>query len=489
MNFMPKIGVVSVPSRFEGLRDVVGPQAINRVLIETPSDLAVVREVAVEVTASAQAKLLFLLGTTGAGKTTLATCSQVHLAGLVSEVVTPPPDYDLSLADLPAWLNSNVPKAAMERGIVIVNLDGREMPAVDANARQAAMVNLNAYLRRTKNLLVLWPVINRSFAEEMVQLLRAVGGQSAIAAKQIHEVVGLDRARYFDALNLILNATGTRLEDAAVSRSEAEGLVGSASTIGEYLQRVHDLVVSRYDLGSVGATLPRISIVVTSNGDSAEACRMLRRSNSFLADPERVLQFSRANVADDWRRYGAANPKHGISFIASLFEVRLINLTASVVVNACAFSELQELQNIVRLHYPSPVKQNAGNGMKTSALFRSLNNEDDVGPAGAAASGAVTTAYAALQEKSKDAAFHVAINRAIVVVLTEQLKFDLPKLAFEYQPIADKELRADCWFQRGDRPEVLELTHRKSSDLSSATISSYILGKIRDYARDYNLLG
>jgi hypothetical protein len=212
---MAQLGVIKVPTRYEGLREVVGAQAIGRVLIETPTDLMAVKEAVVEVTAGSQGKLLFLLGDTGAGKTTLAASSQVYLASLVADVITPPPDYDLSLTDLPAWLNRNVPTQSLQKGIVIINLDGREMPAVDVNARQAAMVNLNAYLRKTKNLLAMWPVINQQFAEDMVKLLTEVGRGSALVGRKIHRIVGLDRARYFDALSLILQATGTRLEDAA----------------------------------------------------------------------------------------------------------------------------------------------------------------------------------------------------------------------------------------------------------------------------------
>ena len=402
------------------------------------------------------------------------------------KVVTPPPDYELPLGELASWLNANVLTADREKGIVVVNLDGRELPAVDEAARQAAMVNLNAYFRRTKNLLAVWPVINRAFAEDLIRLLEEVGGRSALARQQICEVRGVPKSRYYDALHLLLSATGTRLEDAAVTRQEAEDLVEPSTTIGDYLRSVHDLVVSRYDIGELGTRLPRVSIVVSSNGDSADACRMLRRGSKYLADPERLLQFSRANVADDWRKYGKRNARHSLPFIASLFELRLLNLTGSMVVNACAFSADQRLRDAVRSHYPSPVKTNAANTIKTSSLVRSLTEQEDVGPAGGGSSPEVAKAYLAIQKLSKEA--HQPINRAIVAVLTEQLSIDLPELKFEYQPHTDEALQVDCWFRRTDRPETLEFTHRKADDLAPAVISSYALGKIRDYARDYGLL-
>lgn len=481
-----KIGVVTVPTRYEGLLDAVGQQQIGQVLLESVADLSAIKEALVEVASAGQGKLLFLLGATGVGKTTLAASSQLYLAHQVSRVVSPPPDYELPLGELPAWLSKHVFPADRERGIVVVNLDGRELPALDASARQAAMVNLNAYLRRTKNLIALWPVINRVFAEDLIRLLEEVGGKSALVRRQIYEVTGVPQARYYDALLLLLSATGTRLEDAAVTRQEAEDLVASAVSIGDYMRLVHDLVVARYDIGELGTRLPRVSIVVSSNGDSADACRMLRRGSKYLADPERLLQFSRANVADDWRKFGKRNARHSLPFIASLFEVRLLNLTGSMVVNACAYSTDQRLRDAVRQHYPNPVKSNAANTIGKSSLVRSMTEQEDVGPAGGSASEEVSKAYLAVQKLSKES--HKKINEAIIAVLTEQLQISLPELRFEYQPHAHELLQVDCWFKRSDRPEVLEFTHRQADELTPASISSYTLGKLMDYARDYGLM-
>ncbi len=481
-----KIGVVAIPTRYEGLLDAIGEQGIGQVLLESEPDLAVLKKALVEVKSVGQGKLLFLLGDTGAGKTTLAESCQIYIANQVSKVVTPPPDYELPLIELPSWLNKNILAKDRAQGVVVVNLDGRELPAVDATARQAAMVNLNAYLRRTPNLLTVWPVVNKTFAEDLLRLLEEVGGKSAISRRQIHKINGLPKERYVDALQLLLSATGTRLEDAAVTRQEAEDIVPKAESIGDYMRAIHDLVVQRYDIGDLGTRLPRISIVVTSNGDSSDACRMLRRGSRYLADPERLLQFSRANVADDWRKYGKRNARHGLPFIASLFEVRLLNLTGSMVVNACAFSADDRLRTAVRAHYPNPVKSNSANTMKSSSLVRSLTDLEDVGPTGSAPSSEVAKAYAAIQALSKSA--HKAINQAIVAVLTDQLSINLPELKFEYQPHEHEALQTDCWFKRGDRPETLEFTHRLADELTPAGISSYVLSKVRDYSRDYGLL-
>jgi len=148
------LGIVRVPTRFEGLVDAVGRVNIRQVLIESAVDLTVVKESIAELASANQGKLLFLIGKTGVGKTTLAAACGLYLARYVTKVVTPPPDYELPLGELVVWLGKNVSPDDREQGIVVVNLDGRELPAVDPQARQAAMVNLNAYLRRTNNV---WP--------------------------------------------------------------------------------------------------------------------------------------------------------------------------------------------------------------------------------------------------------------------------------------------------------------------------------------------
>ena len=279
-----------------------------------------------------------------------------------------------------------------------------------------------------------------------------------------------------------------KLEDAAISPEEVENLLVSGESIGQFLRHVQALVVKRYDLGELGTTLPRLYIVITSNDDTYNTCRLLRRGSRFLADPDKLLQFSRANVADDWRSRGADNPRKGLPFISSLLEMRLLNLSSSAVVNACAWSDDDELGKIVRKHYASPVRANAANAMRNSALARSLRGEDDVGLAASNPSEQIRKAYSGIQKRTN--AKHRQINESIINVLTNQLEIDLPNLSLEFEPLLDsgKGLRADAWSAGDDRPLALEFTHRKDGDAALAVIASYVLTKVQDYARDYGLL-
>jgi hypothetical protein len=368
-----RVGIVSVPARYEALRDAVGPNRVSQVLLEPTADMPTLKQVIAEVRASRQGKLLFIQGDPGSGKTSLAESLAIYLGNAIGAVLTSPPDFQLALPDLPGWIAQERARIQLQPDkLMVVNLYGREITNPDKAATVAAMTNLNALLRRTPDMLLLWPIINRSFADDAIDQLSQVGGQTALSQRRVHQVVGIAKDRYYDVLALILQTMGVTLADAAVSIQEAQSLVSESKNLGDYLETVQGMVVSRYDLGELGGKLPRISFVISSNADVNPICRMLRRGNGYLIDPDRLLQFSRANIADDWRKRATDNARHALPFIASLFDAKLLSVSSSAVVNACAFAEDESLPRIVRQHYPSPVSSNAWNSMVNSSLARSL---------------------------------------------------------------------------------------------------------------------
>lgn len=478
------VGIVSVPARYEALRDSVGPNRVSQVLLEPTSDMPTLRQVIAEVKASRQGKLLFIQGDPGSGKTSLAESLAIYLGNTVGAVLTSPPDFELPLSELPTWIAQERARIQLPPDkIVVVNLDGREITSPDKTATVAAMTNLNALLRRLPDMLLLWPIINRSFADNAIEQLSQVGGQTALSQRRVHQVVGVSKDRYYDVLNLILQTMGVTLADAAISVQEAQAVVTTSKNLGDYLESIQSLVVSRYDLGELGGTLPRVSVVISSNADVNPICRMLRRGNGYLIDPDRLLQFSRANIAEDWRRRAATNARHALPFIASLFDAKLLGLSSSAVVNACAFAVDDSLRQIVRQHYPSPVSSNAWNTMENSSLARALLGREDVGRSVSQPSDAIQSAYKELQAVSKTK--HRALNESIMRVVAASVPY-FPTQNFEYNPIVGKELRVDVWLDKSERPETLEFTHR--ADVTEAVVSSYVLTKLQDYARDYGLI-
>lgn len=485
-----KLGIVSIPANFETLRSAIGSDRLSHVLLECPDDLRAMKQAIAEVGASGQGKLVFLLGRPGQGKTSLVESLAVFLADVVGVVLTPPPEFELPLAQLPEWIHKQLPlaKEKSRDRLIVVNLDGREIPSVDEVATRAAMGNLNALLRRTESLLAIWPVNDEQFATSAIARLTLAGGKSALAATPIHRLVGLAKAEWERALGLVLSATSVSLADAAISFEEVKALTANEETLGDFLRSVQRLVVARYDLGELGAKLPLLYITISSNDDIYDACRLLRRGSKFLVDPDKLLQFSRANVAEDWRRRGKDNPRKGLPFVAALLEVRLLNLSSSAVVNACAFGTDLQLKAIVRKHYNAKVRANAKNSMRNSAVARALRNEDDVGLAKSNPSEPIKKAYREVQKLTN--AKHRQINESIVGVLND-LDIPMPGLLFEYRPFGDdkrRELRSDSWFEAKDRPEALEFTHRADGDATTAVIASYVLTKIHDYARDFGLV-
>jgi hypothetical protein len=451
------VGIVKIPYRFEALRDLVGRTRLAQVLIEATDDVLAAKKVLAEVRSAGQGKLLFLLGQAGSGKTSLAESLPIYVSELVAAVITPPPDYELPLADLSRWLSKELGTArpGAKNRIIVANLDGREIPPSDETATQGAMVNLNALLRRQPNTLAVWPVNSEAFARSTIDRLTSAGGQSALASEAILQVKGLPSERFFDALQLILTTLSLRLDDAAVSVSEAQDLADQCATVGQYLEEVHRLVADRYDVSGLGTKLPRLFITITSSADTTPSCRLLRRGNQFLVDPDRLLQVSRANIAEDWRRRARQDSRRSLAFVSSLLEVKLTNLSASAVVNACAFAEDEELREVVAPSRPAASKE-------------------------------IQAAYKALQSLTNRK--HRAINEAIVRVLTGQLDLTLPGLTFEHCPFSNRDLRIDAWYEPAERPVALEFTHQRPTEAGEASIASYVLNKVQDYARDYQLI-
>lgn len=484
------LGIVQVPANLEALRGAIGPERLSHVLLECELDLRAIKQAVAEVSSAGQSKLLFVLGRPGQGKTSLVESTPVYLADIVAHVLTPPPEYQLPLRDLPAWLSKELP-AVREKSsgrFIVINLDGREIPTTDEVETQAAMGNMNAFLRNQQSLLALWPVNDEKFAATAIDRLRLAGGKSALVAAPVHRLVGLPRDRWMSALDLVLGALNVALADAALSHAEIDACIQPAETVGDFLRAVQNLVVSRYDLGELGAVLPRVYVVISSNDDIYDNCRLLRRGSKFLVDPDKLLQFSRANVAEDWRRRGKESPRRSLAFIASLFEVRLLNLSSSAVVNSCAISPDQDLPKLVAKHYNAKAV-NAANAIKNSPLARSLRGEEDVGIAKSNPSEPIARAFRDIQKKTN--AKHRFINEAIVRSLSA-VGIDVGVPVYEHQvfPLSNRELllRADVWIPRQGRPDALEFTYRADGDASTAVISSYVLGKVQDYARDYNLI-
>src|SRR5262245_36376685 len=118
------LGIVQIPASYETLRAAVGADKARKLLIACLEYLSAIKKAVAEVKSSRQGKLLFLRGTPGAGKSTLAESVPVFLADVVGAIVTPPPEFQVSLTRLPKWISKNLPKARQSAGdrVVLVNL-------------------------------------------------------------------------------------------------------------------------------------------------------------------------------------------------------------------------------------------------------------------------------------------------------------------------------------------------------------------------------
>jgi hypothetical protein len=145
-------------------------------------------------------------------------------------------------------------------------------------------------------------VTDQVFAGKVVGLLEKVGGKSAFGPVGIHKLVGLERGQFNQALEKILQIANWRLEDAAVSTAEVEGLIAKSDRVGIFLDHLHALVAQRFDLGGMGIDFPTLVIAISSGEPKIrERCRALRRADSFYIEASRLLMYTKkSNVAEWW---------------------------------------------------------------------------------------------------------------------------------------------------------------------------------------------
>lgn len=126
-----------------------------------------------------------------------------------------PQQHELAVQDIPGY----IAKLPVTEKFTVVNFDGREAPYFDEPQYQTSLGALNAMLRTRKDLLVIWPVTDKAFADKLVGLLQKAGGQSVFGPQPIHVLSGLPKAKYLQVLEKILQIANWRLEALSPRRS------------------------------------------------------------------------------------------------------------------------------------------------------------------------------------------------------------------------------------------------------------------------------
>lgn len=472
------IKITSLPTRYEPLISAFGEKA-RTTFVSPDEDLADLKRFLASAESSGQGKIMFVTAKSGAGKSTFIQSLEVFLADRVETVLRLPLPHELEVGRIPGYLA----KVKRSEKFTIVNFDGREAPYFNEPEYQTFLGALNGLLRSRRDLVILWPVTDMTFADRMIELLEKIGGRSAFAIKAQHILNGVAKSRYSIVLDKILQIANWRLDDAAISASEVEGLIMESDRIGEFLDRLQSLISQRFDVGEMGVQFPTLVLAVSSSDQKIrETMRSVRRADSYYIEASRLLMYTRRSNVAEWWASRATDMRSALPHVVALFNAQLVSLSASAVVHSIArfgTGDLKTLVEGVRVD-----KGNARRVMGYSELYKyiaggSLDNREY----GTNVKEDTTASYDRIQAAS--ASSHRNINKAILDLVQD---CDIPLDGLQYETALVNGLQTDAAYDNATASKIaIEFHHKAASEATQNKISIYILEKLQEYAINYGL--
>lgn len=390
--------IQQLPSRYEPLLRTLG-DAAKTTFFEQPSDLEALKRLVAQMRSSNQGKWMFVYhpSESGAGKTTFIHSLPVFLPDQVYEVVRVPTPTELANDKIPGFLAS-IP---VNSKITVVNFDQHESLYYSEEQYRSLLVQINSILRNRNDLLILWPVNDRTFAERLVELQKKIGGLSAFGPAPVYAMTGLVPDQFPKVLERILKVANWALEDAALDWTELAQITSTASNIGGYLDLVQQAVAARFDTGKIGFTPPKVVFVLSSGKrEVRDVCRNLRRADSYYLEASRLMMYTKKSNVAEWWQERNKNLTTALPYVVALLDAQLLAISGSSVVHATLNFGAADLATMA-----AKVQKNLGNAKRvisSTELFKfSHGQEVDSREYGLTAQDETLAAYAQIQAQSR----------------------------------------------------------------------------------------
>jgi hypothetical protein len=472
-----------IPNRFESLEEVFG-QEVRPLIVPIDADLQALNGLRDRARVQNGGILVFLLGPSGIGKTTAVHSTAIHMPDDFSGVVKVPPE--VMLRDTGAWLNANLPPRTGNKTTIVL-FDGREISDDDVGVKQL-LSGLNQILRKRSDILFCWPTTDDEWHRHLRSLAEKVGGSNFAPKEGDHVVVGPPTEEWPTVLERLLMQFGKTFDDVGVATDIIGRFCAEEQTIGDFLKRVGGVVAERVTKTREMKRLPQLIFVVTSSGDVVGETNRIRRAGTQTLAPEPLLGHSPRSESGKWWAERNKNSNHHLGYIISLFDARLVTMTASAVVYSMLHCQNERLRKAAADEGARPDKGNAKRTIEVSEIFRFLSGEQipefTSGKKGAIQD-STTKAYASIQGMS--AKRHKEINQALCALLKEYL----PKLQFtddDFEVSQGGEIVTDAIVRYDERPFSLEFHHLSGPKCAAANMSSYVMDKLRSYAIYHQLI-
>lgn len=428
--------------------------------------------------------LSFLLGPSGVGKTTAAHSAASHMPDRYNQVFPLPPSVELRRAA--AYLNEHLP--GPNGKALPVLLDGREVTDDDVGIRQF-LAAANQLLRRREDLLFAWPITDDRWHAALRATAETIGGANLAPPESDLHIAGPAPADWQVVLERLLIQMDLTLSEIGIDEQVIAEYAERESTVGDFLGEVGKTLVRRVDEVQLEQALPRLVFVITSSSEVVGEANRLRRAGSLLVKAEELLSYSPRSKAAKWWRARSASPEHHLGYIISLFRARLVTMTPSSVVYACAEFGAADLQGAVKDHGFAKHRGNADRTLRSTDFYRFLAGETTselTSTRKGKTADATLAAYGAVQGRS--AKRHKAINQAIARLAGRNVEGFRDDLARFEVDLGDQDVYVDAVVPLEAEDLHLEFHHLSPPNCNAAKMSAYVMEKLQNYAVHYNLI-
>lgn len=427
--------------------------------------------------------LVFLLGTSGIGKTTAVYSASVHMSNRFSEVFLVPPEMDLRTVS--SWLQENLPMPSDK--ILPILFDGREVTDDEIGLHQF-LSGLNQLLRKRKDLIFIWPTTDRRWHDKIRGVAEAIGGTNLAPKDSDIDIKGPNRDDWINVLERFLNQLDLAYDDLAIDANTLGSIQKECDTIGEFLGKVGAIIAQRITNVREVKGLPSIIFVITSGSDVVGEANRIRRAGTFTLKGEELFAYSPRSVAGKWWFERSKTPEQHLAYIISLFDARLTTMSPSAVSYACLHFGEGMLQDAAETHGMKRHISNAEVTLKATDLYKFITGQiskELTSSTKGRIGDASNETYKELQKLSSTR--HKEINTAICKMLANNIKeLDGDKTRLEVDA-GDQNLYHDAIIKVGTNEFHLEFHHLSPENCVAAKMASYIMSKLQAYAIHYNL--
>lgn len=468
-----------IPSRFEAfqLKNITS-DSFKFFIHAIPETLEEIDSIYSTMEISCQGAFMILLGKSGAGKTTFLHTLPIFKQGI--EVLTIENGIDIS-----SYLaNCSIVQSSMR----MILIEGREAIKDSSSSEiEKSLHSINQFIRSKNGLktLVVWLCNKAEMKDALVSLAKDIGGESLVGNKCGYiSFNGPTREQYFSIVQKTISTLndGQSFNNLGIAESEAQNLIESCATIGEYLATLRKMSLEKLNniKRLVNNEQCKMWVVVVAGNDPKKDVSSLTSGQYGRADIDRLMVSTAANIVEEIKAY-----PNSIGQLFTFWDCKIIflsELTAQAIIRDYANEKLRTKMKSLGLKSTPDFKSNEK--VLKSELIKAFKGEPmGMGQQGAPPGSNSLNAFEKIAQIA--ASSDVLLNEAIGDAL-KKLNI-IAKFELEQDFGSGLTRRTDILCHTSDGETVrLEMMWRKKT--GQAEISNYVLTKLFNYGKAIKLI-